>query len=229
MKYFTLIILLSFAQNSYGQEIESVPEEIYVDNTYPEGIYRTYRSFQRKTPNSTKVVEARNVFKPKQKITDPFIDNCYFNYKRPDKRVKDVFAISYNGSLYLSVKAMKKMMEGKDKKQQIDFKDSFLRVVDQGRYLYLEGYFSKRGGIGIGIGIGLGPVAAGTGGNRSGAREEMKGLVFDFDREIFELFRDCPDFRDWLDEYNPQSPIDCDSKRLPMEFVREIIFELNAL
>jgi len=209
--------------------VEPIETE-HIENTYPEGIYRTYRSFIKKEPNSTKRVEARNVFKPKQKIDDPFIDNCYFNYTRPDKRVKDVFAISHNGSLYLSVKAMKKMMEGKDKKQQIDFKDSFLRVVDQGRYLYLEGYFSKRGGlgIGIGIGIGVGPVGAGTGSGRSGPREEMRGLVFDFDREIFELFRDCPDFRDWLDEYNPQLPIDCDSKRLPMEFVREIIFEINA-
>lgn len=217
-----LLMSLLITLNLVGQVEVPVIEDVIVENTYPEGIYRTYRSFLAKKPNSTKRVEARNVFKPKQRITDPLIDNCYFNYTRPDKRVKDVFAISYNGSLYLHVKSLKKMMEGKDKRQNIDYKDSFLRVVDQGRYLYAEGYFSKGGGIGFAIGGG--PVSIGTG----GPREELKGLVFDFDRQIFELFRDCPDFRNWLDEYHPESPIDCDGKRLPPEFLREIIFEINA-
>ena len=225
MKSLFLIIALT-ATSIISSQIEVSPiEESYIENTYPEGVYRTYRSFLNKKPNSSKKVEARDLFKPKQRINDPYIDNCYFNYTRTNKRVKDAFAISYNGSLYIHVKSLQALMEGKDKKQKIDNKDSFIRVVDQGRYLYAEGYFRKRGGIGIGVGIGVGPISAGSG----GPQEQLKGFVFDFDRQIFELFRDCPDFRDWLDEYHPELPIDCDGKQLPMEFVREIMFEINGM
>ncbi len=217
-KLFLLIFLLVYGF-TYAQDEQVVTSS--EANLYPEGVYLNYRDFISKTPSNQKRVEARDVLNPKRKINDPSIDNCYFNYIRNKKRVKDAFAISYKGSMYFHVKSLQKLMEKKDRKQKIDFKDSFIRVVGQGKYLYMEGYFKKGGGLGFSIGGG--PISIGTG----GPKEELKGIIFDFEREVFDLFRDCEDFNDFLITTSAVTAFKCDKKALPLEIVRNLIFQIN--
>ena len=219
MRQFTLFFFISnflFTNGICGQE-EALPI-----NNYPEGIYLSFEDFLTKKPANTQTVEMRDVMRPKQKVLDPTIDNCYFYYRRKNKRVKDAFAISYKGSLFIRIKEMRKYMVKKDRRQKIEFHDSFIRVVDQGQFLYMEGYFRKGGGLGLSIGAG--PVAVGSG----GPREEMKGIVFNFEKQEFDIFRDCKDFNNFLLESTNRRPFKCDQKSVPLPVVRRIIFELNS-
>jgi hypothetical protein len=223
MKYILIICSVLFSGIIYGQN----ESELILYNTYPEGIYMTHRSFIKKDPNSQKTVEARNIFKSKEVIDDPMIDNCYFYEKRSGKKIKDAFAISFRGSLYIQIKSMLELMEKKDSKSKIDYKDSYIRVLDQGKYLYMEGYF-KKGGSGIGIGIGAGPIGIGTGGfNGNNNPEELKGIIYDFDNDSFDLFRDCGDFNEFLNNYYPEKAFECERKTVPVELVRKIMLDIN--
>lgn len=213
---FRLFVCLIFCWFNLSAQETNAPV-----NYYPEGIYLSYEDFLARSPSNTNRIEARDVMRPKQVIADPFIDNCYFYYRRKNKRVKDAFAISYRGSLYIHIKSMRKLMEKKDRKQKIDFQDSFIRVVDQGKFLYMEGYF-RRGG-GLGLSIGGGPVSVGTG----GSKEELRGIIFDFDRGIFDLFRDCQDFNEFLQRTSERPLFTCDQKKIPMEIVRKLILDIN--
>jgi len=204
----------------YGQE--PVTYEL-APNHYPEGIYPTFDSFLDIKPSKRRAkVEARDLFKPKTKILDPFIDNCYFYDQRTNKRIKDVFAISHAGSLYINVKSLHKLLgDKKDRKHKVNYKDSYFRVLEQGKYMYLEGYFSKGGGIGFSVGGG--PISIGTG----GPREELLGIVFDFEKEEFDLFRDCKDFNRFLALDYRDKGFECDRKNAPIEVIHDIIYEIN--
>ena len=193
-------------------------------NHYPEGIYPTFESFLAVKPSRRKVsVEVRDVFKPKVKIVDPFIDNCYFYDQRTNKRIKNIFAISHAGSLYIRAKSVHDLLgDKKDRKLKVDHKDSFFRVIEQGEYLYLEGYFVKGGGIGFAIGSG--PISVGTG----GPREEFRGVAFDFERETFDIFRDCKDFNRFLALDYREMTFDCDNNQLPIDVVRDVLYEINT-
>lgn len=200
------------------------PQYELAPNYYPEGVYPTFESFLDVKPSRRKIrVEARDVFRPKIKIEDPFIDNCYFYDQRTNKRIKNIFAISHAGSLYIRAKSIHELLgDKKDRKLKVDHKDSYFRVIEQGEYLYLEGYFVKGGGIGFSIGGG--PISIGTG----GPREEFRGIAFDFEKETFDIFRDCKDFNRFLAlDYRALS-FDCDNNDLPIDVVRDIIYEVNA-
>lgn len=216
-----LILILLFFFGSLNAQIEVVPLEENISE-YPTGLYLSIKDFKDKSPSKNLRVEARDLFRPKDKIDDPYIDNCYFYYKRTKKRVKDIFAISYEGSLYINIKAMREHMDKKDRRQKIDYHDSFLRVVDQGKYLFLEGHFRKGGGIGLSIGAG--PIGIGTG----GPREEMKGIIFDFVTMQFDVIRDCKDFNQFITTKTNQRPFTCDNKYIPPTLVEQVVAELNA-
>ena len=214
------VALLLILTNNVWSQVDNQDSSPLLANDYPEGVYLTYERFLEKTP-SNKRVEARDLYKPKKRIRDAMIDNCYFYYRRSKKRVKDAFAISYEGSLYFHVKSMQNLMEKKDRKQKIDHKDSFIRVVDQGRYLYMEA-FTRKGG-GIGFGIGGGPVSVATG----GSKEILKGVIYNFESGKFDLFRDCKDFNQFLRFAHSMEEFECDKKQVPIELVREIIWDIN--
>ncbi len=219
--FLTVFFCLILQVPSTGQtepESDNIADMI---NRYPEGIYVTFEDFIEKKPSDTKRIEARDPFKPKKRIRGAQIDNCFFYYRRNDKRVKDVFAISYSGQLFIQVKSIRDFMEKKERKKLTDHKDSFLRVLDLGNYLYMEG-FTKKGG-GLGLSIGGGPVSVGTG----GPREELKGIIFDFDRNQFDLFTDCKDFNRFLQYEHPERVFKCPKKTVPINIVRDIVFAVN--
>ena len=220
MKSLLFAIVFIVSTCLMGQDDESYQ---LAPNYYPEGIYPSFDSFLDIKPSRRKTrVEARDVFRPKVKIDDPFIDNCYFYDQRTNKRIKDVFAISHAGSLYIHAKSLHKLLgDKKDRKLKVEHKDSFFRVIEQGDFLYLEGYFIKGGGIGFAIGSG--PISIGTG----GPREQFRGIVFDFEKESFDVFRDCKDFNRFLALDYRDLTFECNDKQLPMELVREIMYEVN--
>ncbi len=229
MKYICLqlFVLLSllYMPSALQAQIEVNSMIDLTENQYPEGVYYSFESFLKRVPDKQVRVETRDVYKPKTVIDDPLIDNCYFYYKRTKKRVTDAFAISYRGSLYIHFKSMQKHMEKKDKRQRMIFKDSFNRVFEQGKYLYLEGYYQE-GRSGLGFSIGAGPIAIGTGG---GSQEQLKGIVFDYEKEQFDVFRDCKDFNRFLAIGYRSMTIECNSKEAPMPIVREILYEINSM
>lgn len=221
MRSILLFITVILSTCLLAQDVEQYE---LAPNYYPEGVYPDFESFLDVKPSRRKTrVEARDVFRPKIKIDDPFIDNCYFYDQRTNKRMKDVFAISHAGSLYIHAKSLHKFIgDKKDRRLKVEHKDSFFRVIEQGEYLYLEGYFVKGGGIGFSIGSG--PISIGTG----GPREQFRGIVFDFEKESFDVFRDCKDFNRFLALDYRDLTFECDSKEVPMDIIREIIYEVNA-
>ena len=215
-----LIGFNGFSTGIIGQDVTADKEEILAE-IYPEGVYLTYTDLVEKTPSNTNRIEARDVFKPKKKLVEGQLDNCLFYSRRKNKRIKDAFAIVYYGQVFINVNHMKGMMDKKERKKLIDHKDSYLRVLDLGKYWYMEG-FSRKGG-GLGLSIGGGPVSVGTG----GPREELRGILFDPDVQHFDMITDCKDFNEFLQFTHPERAFKCPKKSVPITLVRDIVFKIN--
>jgi len=100
-------------------ERDTIKQDILFRPNYPDGIYITKGDFINKTPNSNRKVEFEYLFKSKNKTNDSIPHNCYFFYN--DKKVKNVFAISYQGHLFFQIKAILKNRNKYDRAQSTNY------------------------------------------------------------------------------------------------------------
>ncbi|MCB9201944.1 MAG: hypothetical protein H6604_02690 [Flavobacteriales bacterium] len=107
----------------------------YNTKDYPEGIYESFEEF---------------LFKKSKPINDSLVikygnDSIShrFYYKSTEKRLKNVFAISYKGELYITLKMIYKRLTKDSKGQLRDDGNYFVKVNNVAGYLYLRDYFTS--------------------------------------------------------------------------------------
>ncbi|MHA7108611.1 hypothetical protein ACRTDU_00710 [Sunxiuqinia elliptica] len=223
----TLLIFLSGLSLSQGQQpLKSIE--------YPNGLYKKKENFINKKPS-----EIRQLLIKKIELvndTDAIIRRCYFLDKATNKRIKKTFAIVYNGQLYFSNWAILKNKNKEDKSlSPASSMNAFVLVIMQGpKYLYAEAGLVNHWQAGISNG-----VAGGVGGIIGSALGEAidnsypsttplgTGLVWDIQNQEFNVFRNCPDFNDFL-EHCSLEKIDCKNEVFDLNRVRSAIQIINT-
>ncbi len=222
---FTLIILLIGINFSQGQ--------VNNDIDYPEGLYNTKEDFIGKKPSEVRQLTVKEIELVND--IDSAIQRCFFLDKETNKKIKKVFAVSHNGSLYFSNWAIVKNKTKEDKSvSPAASMNAFVLVTIFGpKYLYTEAGLVNHWQAGL-----SGGVAGGVGGLVGSALGEAidnsfpettkfgTGVVWDISAEEFNIFRNCPDFNEFLNEHNIER-IDCGKEPFDLNRIREIVESVN--
>jgi len=163
-------------------------QSVYSQNStlkFPKGIYQSFDHFKEKIPSDT-------ISNFRIKIGNDTISHRFYNTKT-DKRLKKHFAFSDGSNLYVNVKGMMKNFEREDKSQLKDDGNYHLKAKLIGhKYIYFEDYFTSSGAAFWG-----GVIAA------SIARR-IKGVLYNYETNTFNLFKNAADFEKFVSENHPQ-------------------------
>ncbi|WP_167619134.1 hypothetical protein [Maribellus sediminis] len=222
---FTLLTLLISLTFSYGQEHDGFD--------YPEGLYQTKQDFINKHPTEVKELAVKEIELANDSAS--IIERCYFSDAKTNKRIKKVFAISYNGDLYFSNWAILKNKNEDDKSlSPASSMNAFVLVTLYGsKYLYTEAGLINhwQSGLSAGVSSGVGGLVGGAlGGAIDGSFPETTefgtGVVWDIETKEFNVFRNCPDFNVFLEEHNIEK-IDCGNELFDLDRIREVVKSVN--
>jgi len=212
-RLFLFLTLLTGAKICYGQT------EVRVENSYPEGLYKTKEDFIKKVPSEKVELVPKSLFWNKREVIDTIPGQCIFYYKETDKKVKQMFAVSYRGKLYIQAASVLLNRNKKDKSQTTSFPASFVPVLFGGEnYLYFELELANSWKQGLGYGLG------GVGGAAiAQSAIKGKGIVWDFKAQEFNIFRSCKDFNEFIADKYPEGVQECDGQQPDMLKVREAV------
>ncbi|KQB37204.1 hypothetical protein [Flavobacterium aquidurense] len=195
---------------------------LYLIKNYPEGVYKTFDDFlEKKFIYMGDALERRNIVGSRKSIEkDAVVDHAFFYWKKNDVRITDYFAISYNGSLYIQQRYFEKFASKEDHNMSGDNPNSYHRVLNDGKFLYLEGPFANGWSKAFAYGSG-GAVGGVIGANLN----TLKGIIFDVDKKEFNFIRECNDLNLLIEKYNG-TQIDCKDKKIDILSVRENIVKI---
>jgi len=219
-----LLILFYFGlSHALGQQ------SIY-QSRFPDGIYRTKDDFIKRTPSEFIQLTIDKIRLVND--SDSLARRCFFKEKDSNKRVKKVFAISYNGQLYFSNWAILDNKAKSDKSvSPVESMNSFVRVqIGGGNFLYAEGTFLNPWQVGFSAG-GVGGIIGSELGNAIDKSYPTTtfggtGVVWDIKKEEFNIFRNCSDFNEFI-ENDSVEIIDCGKKIFELKQIREIINKIK--
>lgn len=213
--------LFSFSQqHSYtnNTSVNTSKDTLFTPN-YPEGIYRSKKEFIAKKPSSHEAVVMKNFGK---KEIDSIIHNPYFYYQKTNKKVRNVFAISYQGHLYFQIKAILKNRNKKDRAQNTNFHNTFVRVIIGGNhYFYTEAELVNQWAMGTAVNFGI------VGGVIANTLIKGKGIVWDFKNNEFNIFKSCKDYNRFIKGKSDTDIQNCTSHQPNMFEVRKTILKIK--
>jgi len=230
MKIFLSISLLTTFFLAQGQEKDSLALEdttkiskIVLKDTlyranYPEGIYKTKEDFINKKVSSTEKVKMLG--HAKRYLKDG-THSTYFHYSENNKKVKNVFAISYKGHLYFQIKAIQKNRQKKDRAQSTNYHNMFVRIIMGGdNYLYTEANLVNKWAYGF--------ASNGPGGYYAAENLiELKGIVWDIKNEEFNIFKSCKDYNRFIINKVPKDIQKCKEHQPNIFEVRKTIEKIK--
>ncbi|MFH7011390.1 hypothetical protein ACHRV5_05920 [Flavobacterium sp. FlaQc-52] len=192
----------------------------YLVKDYPQGVYPTFDDLlQKKGINMGDAIERRPIvgYQKNSLAKDVVADQVYFYFKRDSVRVSNYAAISYNGSLYIQQRLIKKLASKKDKNQEGNDLNSYHRVISDGKFWYFEGPYANMWSKAFAYGTG-GAVGMVVGSNLN----KLKGIVFNVEKKEFNFIRDCEGLNLLIEEYKG-TRIECSDKEVGILVVRENI------
>lgn len=219
------VFLFSMLNDLHSQNISDsghLPKLVLHSVTdYPEGLYTTLEEFITKSPGPLDIIERRNL--QGSKMGDDTLSNQVFFYKDTIGRakLKNVFAVSYHGNLYIQQRYIVKYFNKDDRKEDGNNDNSFHRVINDGKFLYLEGQFAN--GLAKGLARGLGGIGGAV---IYASVNNMKGVIFDFEKKEFAVFKNCNDFIDFLIDHGLNANLDCENEKFDIKKVREVIVKV---
>ena len=203
-------------QNDVLESKEVKNDSLYSIKDFPEGVYHTYEDFlQKKAINMGDAIERKTIVGNKIIPKEVLTDHVFFSWKKKNVRVTDFFAISYNGNLYIQQRYFHEYSVKADKNQDGDNSNSYHRVINDGKFFYLEGPFANAWSKAFAYGSG-GAVGGIIGANLN----SLKGVVFNVKKKEFNFIRDCKDLNLLIEEYKGNI-IDCTDKNINIISVRE--------
>lgn len=189
---------------------------------YPEGIYETKSDFLSKTPSNIEAINALELVSLKRIHKDSLPHNCFFFFDKSRSKIRNVFAISYNGQLYFQIKAILKHKNKNDRAQNNSNHYSFVRVIFGGEnYFYTEANLVNKWTSGVVANLGL------AGSQIYSDMIYGKGIVWDFDNEEFNIFKSCKDFNEFIIDKLPKMVQDCESHQPDNFKVRNAIMKIK--
>ena len=213
------------AEKKRGENIGGISE--YIKRNYPEGIYNTKEDFINKTPSSNPSLVFTQLRSTKEIIL-PGEETVCFIRTTDDQKLKNVFAVSKGGYLYLNIKAILKNRErgNGDGSQETNYPNAYAAVQIGGdNFLYAEVPLSNAWGNGFfysAVGGGVGVAIVTTGG-----MDYSKGVVFDLKKQNFDIFRNCEDFNKFLSKVAPDKAIICQTRHGYLARARRVMQEIK--
>lgn len=177
MKLFSLNLLLILFTTTFFSQEKTI--------SFPKGIYKSFEDFK--------------VMKPSDSITqfsirvgNDTISNRFYNTKT-FKRMRKEFAFSDGDFLYVNVKGIMKNFLKEDKGQLKDDGNYHLKAILIGqKYIYFEDYFTSTEAAIFGGLIG------------ASAARRLKGVLYNYETNKFNLFKNAEDFENFVTTYHPQ-------------------------
>lgn len=155
---------------------------------YPKGVYETYEDFRTKTPTSSPSLSAA--------MTDDQIAFRFNNLDDKGKKLKKAFAVSDGQHLYIHVVNLIKKFNSEDKGQGYDGGIYYLKAENKGGYLFVRDYFTSNSAAMWG-----GIIAA-------AAARRTKGVIYDEEKESFNLFKNIEEFKTFMEVNHPAVTLD---------------------
>ena len=218
--FFLLFFTISYSQNDVVNESnnESVKRRV---SDYPEGFYYSYKDFITKKVRPSLNIERRNLGYEKIENKDTIVDQIFFYVIRDTTKLTDIFAVSHQGNLYIQQRYLTSYAKKGNKGETGDNPNSYHRVIKDGKFLYLEGYFGNALSKAFAMNAGVGGYYLSKNINR------LKGVIFNFEDNKFDFFKNCEDFSTFMTEQNFLEEINCKNKSYSISIVREIIDKMN--
>lgn len=177
-----ILTLLSLATCALGFSQNFNPAQ------YPAGVYETYEDFRTKTPSANPNLSAA--------ITDDQIAFRFNNLDDKDKKFKKAFAVSDGKDVYIHVVNLIKKFNSEDKGQGYDGGIYYLKAENKGGYLFVRDYFTSNSAAMWG-----GLIAA-------AAARRTKGVIYDEEKESFNLFKNIEEFKTFMEVNHPNIKLD---------------------
>lgn len=226
MKTFLLLFLLFpvmvFSQSGYFETtLQPTETDTLYKPYYPDGVYETMESFLNKRPRNAEVVP--KTVRGKNVLTT-IRQTCLFSYKSEKKAITKAFAISYHGHLYFQLSAIMDYANKKDRNQNNYFGHIFVKALMGGyNYIYTEAEFADEWEQALAFNAG----GQAGGFDRAVSLQRNKGIVWDFWKHEFNIFRKCKDFNDFVAAKYPEEIRECSERLLPLEEVRKTIDKIK--
>lgn len=220
----TLIILLFLSGLSFSQG-----QPLFESIGYPDGLYKTKEDFINKKLSEIRPLVIKEIALIND--TDSVIHRCYFLDKETNKRIKKIFAVSYNGDLYFSNWAILKYKNKADKSlSPASSMNAFVLVTIWGeKYFYAEAGLVNhwQAGLSSGVTTGVGGIVGRELGEAIDNSYPVTtqfgtGVVWDIEAKEFNIFRNCQDFNHFIENY-PVEQIDCGNEKFELTRIREIV------
>lgn len=180
MKKLLLLSLFAFSASAVAQNFNSAD--------YPKGVYETYEDFRIKKPSSNPVLSA------------PYgDDNIAYRFNNMDdkgRKLKKAFAVSDGKDLYIHVVNLIKKFNSEDKGQGYDGGIYYLKAENKGGYLFVRDYFTSNSAAM------WGGIIAAT------AARRTKGVIYEEEKESFNLFKNLKDFTTYMEVNYPNVKLD---------------------
>ena len=208
---FTILLLLLLG-TVFGQGDQ------YTD--FPEGVYYTHEDFLSKRSTVVPKMKKINICSGCNPLADSIVNHCYFLNEKNDI-IKKAFAFSYKGELYFQYYGVKNNFADNSFLALKDDDRFCYRVLDRGRYLYIEMSGDVAGSVMEAVMI---PAGAHTSNLNS-----KSILVYDYGQNKFMGFHGCPPVKKFLKNNYPEKIWDCPESRPKFfEQVRKLFTEFNT-
>lgn len=211
-----LIGFLSYSQDNGSNATEATEAKKHSVKDYPDGFYYTIDDFVNKTPKPYPKIEKRRFYRDQLLPEDSDENQIFFFTVGDATKVKNVFAVSFHGNVYIQQRYLMKYAKKGNRNEGGDNPNMYHRILNEGRFFYLEGEFSN--GLAKGVAYGTGGAVGGVIGS---SLNHLKGVVFDVEKKEFDFIKNCDDFNLFLTEYKSEEKVDC--KQYSTSKVREII------
>mgnify|MGYP001611813656 CR=1 FL=1 len=224
MKYLPLFCLLLLPLSALAQDQTTASTDSIYKTIYLDGVFETKEDFLKGRRKNYEIYPKAHRKDERYKsgtVADPG-HAVRFRYKSNDKVVSKVFAITYNGFLYFQVDAITKEINRKDRFQSGEFDYTFIRAILGGQnYIYTEYEFADNWEQALVVN-----AAGGAGYALAELLEKSKGVVWDYWKHEFNIFRQCKDFNVFISDKLPSATQNCDDKLNLLE-VRKAIAQIK--
>ena len=220
LSIFCLFISEINAQDTASREtteIVSNGAKSYLIKDFPQGVYKTYDNFIEKSSiNMGDAIERHTIFGSKPIDKNVEVDQAFFYFKKNNVKITDYFAIVYNRNLYVQQRYLMKFASKEDRNMSADNPNSYHRVLNDGKFLYLEGPFANAWSKAFAYNAGA------AGGALAASLNTLKGIVFNVEKKEFSFIRECEDLNTLIVQYDGVK-IECKDKKIDILTVRENI------
>lgn len=186
--YFILISFLICSSGSISQDVtDSLTQK------YPDGIYDDKEDFINGVPSRNLKVE----FDLSDNNSRELVSRGYFKYTDTGKKVKNVFAISYNGDLYFQTGQIilprnRNSKDGDQTSSTSRALQEFNKVMFiNSRFAYTELILKSGWESAIAVNVG------------AQVFEYRKAVVWDYENLEFNIFRNCKDHNVFMEQNYP--------------------------